>query len=287
MAEDTGGAHGQALIIYKKVIKGGHGHHGGAWKVAYADMVTALMALFIVLWILGQSDEVIQAVAGYFRDPVGFREGGHVSVLESGGASSGEMVILDDDTPGAEKKQVEEGEKQELWREHARELQLEMAAADNFDRFKDQIELSLSPEGLRIGLVETNESPLFEVGGTRLKPEATGILRAIGKVPSSLHNHITIEGHTDSRPFLARDGTTNWELSTGRAHTARRVLERSGIASQRMFEVRGLANRMLYNPLDPEDSRNRRIAITVLSDEAYASRSEHVVETILSEDFTD
>lgn len=283
MPEDASGiAHGQGPIIVKKVKKGEHGHHGGAWKVAYADMVTALMALFIVLWILSQSEEVIQSVAGYFRDPVGFKDGG-VPTLVEGGTKAGDAQSTQDDDPAsaaaAEAKRMES-----KWRDNAAQIQVALSNVDNIDAYSDQIEISLSSEGLHITLLEKTESPLFEIGGTQINPEARDILEAIAQVVGKLHNYIAIEGHTDSVQFAAGSGRSNWELSTGRAHTARKVLEDAGIENKRMFEVRGLADRMLYNPLDARDSRNRRVAITVLSDSAYGRRNEHVAQTLLSDE---
>jgi chemotaxis protein MotB len=137
----------------------------------------------------------------------------------------------------------------------------------------------MSPAGLTITLLETTAKPLFEVGGVRLNPEAERMLAAIGAQLAQVDNHITVEGHTDSRP-AARSGA-NWELSTGRALAAREVLEGAGLPIARIFEVRGLADRLLYNPLDPEDSRNRRISITLLSDAAYRDRLEQFHESAL------
>lgn len=271
MAEDVaGGGHGQAPIIIKKIVKGGHGHHGGAWKVAYADMVTALMALFIVLWILSQSDEVVKSVAGYFNDPVGFRSGGVPSLME-GGTQAGTPAVLEESRPsnvGAEDEQAEI----ERWKGRARRIMDALAQLPTFDKYRDQVEMTVTSDGLRISLTESSSTPLYQVGGVALNPEASGLLQALGEELSELENSLVIEGHTDSRPFTSSSGMTNWELSTGRAHTARTVLESAGVKASKVFEVRGFADRHLYNPLDPHDSRNRRVAITVLSESAYENR---------------
>jgi len=267
MPEDVGGVgHGQDAVLIKRVRKVSHGHHGGAWKVAYADMVTALMALFIVLWILGQSEEVVKAVAGYFRDPVGFRQGGAASVLpghESPPAPAPVQVPTAPPTPTPE---------EQLWRQRAQAIRAALEALPIFARYKGQIEIEQTGEGLRITLLETDDGPLFEVGGVDLEPDGHELLRTIGGEIRKLDNHIAIEGHTDSRPFAPGATMTNWELSTGRAHAARRVLEEAGVDAQRIFEVRGLADRQLYDPEHPEDSRNRRVAITLLNRKAYAAR---------------
>ena len=138
-----------------------------------------------------------------------------------------------------------------------------------------------TPEGLRINLLESNETPLFKVGSTELNDEAVALLQAIAQEVQSFDNPIVIEGHTDSRPFDTDSKLTNWDLSTGRAHTARRVFEKVGIQPQRLLEVRGFADRQLLNPANPEDSRNRRVSITLLSEEAVAERAKVPEETII------
>ena len=283
MADDLSGT-GHGTIIIKKVHKGGHGgHHGGAWKVAYADMVTALMALFIVLWILSQSDEVVQNVAGYFRDPVGFRKGGAPTVMQGGG-DAGQPTPLIDVKPIPDTAEISMRDVDRRWRIRAQMIRAALSKVGSFDKYRDQIELSITAEGLRISLIESNETPLFELGGTRLHSDARELLLQLGTEIKALHNHLAIEGHTDSRPFGSRSDMNNWELSTGRAHTAREVLERGGVDPKRMLEVRGLADRQLYNPLDPEDSRNRRVAITLLSEAAYNARVDQATETLLLEE---
>jgi chemotaxis protein MotB len=272
----SGGAQGP--IIIKKVRKGGHGgHHGGAWKVAYADMVTALLALFIVLWILSQPEEVLKNIASYFRDPVGFREGGVVS-LERGGSDPPEPSILEAARAGdpgkgdAEQSASERAAQERRWRLAANQIQSALEQLPVFGKYRDQIEISLTPEGLRISLIESQKSPLFTVGGTTLEPDGRSLLVAIGEQIARLPNHVVIEGHTDSRPFAASARMSNWELSTERSNTARRVLLEAGMHEARVFEVRGFADRQLYNPLDPQDGRNRRVSITLLSDQAYRAR---------------
>ena len=263
MPEDLGGeGHGQAPII-KRIKKVEGGHHGGAWKIALADMTTALMALFIVLWILAQSDQIKQNVAGYFRDPVGFEEGGVPSLME-GGAEKATGGVLETDIPKSS-----EGEGKQKWRDRARQIRRALEAAPAFEKYGDQIELAVTSEGLRISLIESLDTPLFRVGSVDLNPDASEFLETLGNEIQELDNHIVLEGHTDSRPFASGSTMNNWELSTGRAHTARGVLVAAGIAPSRFHAVRGFSDRQLYNPLDPEDSRNRRVSITLLSAEAY------------------
>lgn len=285
MAEDIGGAgHAQAPIIIKRKKIIAAGHHGGAWKVAYADMVTALMALFIVLWILAQSDEIVQSVAGYFRDPVGFREGGVPSVVE-GGIDAGRPSLIDDLSTSHESGDGDEtsqlDREADEWRERAERIEQALEKLPSFERHRGQIELAVTPDGLRISMIESDQSQLFEVGSTELNPDGYQVLEAIGRELAGLPNYVAIEGHTDSRPFAAGSEMNNWKLSTGRANTARRVLESIGIKPERIFEIRGLADRQLYNPLDPEDSRNRRVSITLLSQEAHAERAKMAESRVL------
>jgi chemotaxis protein MotB len=269
--EDKGGAGHVEAPIFKKVVKAGHGHHGGAWKVAYADMVTAMLALFIVLWILAQSEEVKQNVAGYFRDPVGFKEGGVPSVMP-GGAAGGAPAVIDAEVIAAQAAAAAAAAERQAWNDRADRIQAALERIPVFERYRGQVELAVTPEGLRITLVESTSTPLFQVGSLALNGEAEALLEAIGQKLAETDHHIVLDGHTDSRPFAGANAVTNWELSTGRAHTARRVLETAGVAAGRFFEVRGYADRQLYNPLDPNDSRNRRIAITLLSRDAFKAK---------------
>ncbi len=282
MSEDSSKGHGGAgPIIIKKVVRGHGGHHGGAWKVAYADLVTALMALFIVLWILSQPDEVLKSIAGYFRDPIGFMEGGHSSVVP-GTPRAGE-----EDEPPTPQSQTSPLAEPEKVRFDAplRSIRGMFEERQDLSKFRDQIELAVSPDGLSITLLETNEQPLFQVGGTEVNPEAAQLLAALAGKIKPLENFVTIEGHTDSRPFGGGAGDSrNWELSALRANAARYILEANGVAPARFYEIRGLADRELYNPVNPQDSRNRRISITLLSDEAYRARRARLYTTGLVED---
>ena len=279
MAEDAGGqGHGQAPIIIKRKVVGEHGHHGGAWKVAYADMVTALMALFIVLWILAQSDEFKANIAHYFQDPVGFTEGGTPTPMP-GGTRSGTPAILDDIQPEIPPESQETNV--QVWRARATEIRVALEKLPAFDKYRKQIQISVTPEGLRINLLESSDTPIFKVGSTQLNDEAEALLLALGNEIQTYPNSMVIEGHTDSRPFESSSGMTNWELSTGRAHTARRVFEKTGLPAKRILEVRGFADRQLFNPADPEDSRNRRVSITLLSKESFTRRAKVPEETVI------
>jgi chemotaxis protein MotB len=268
-----------APIIIKKIRKGGHGHHGGAWKVAYADMVTALMALFIVLWILSQSDQTIRSVAGYFRDPIGFVAGGAASMNESG-SLAGQITVLTGSQPAAQTTPLQVDEPDPRWRERARRIRGALSGSSELEQYQEQVEIALTPAGLSITLLETDAKPLFRSGEVQLNPQAAALLAAIGAELAKVDNYLTIEGHTDSTGSAAGE-RTNWQLSTGRALAARDVLEAAGFPSARVFEIRGLADRLLYNPLDPADSRNRRISLTLLSQAAHRERLEQSGDTAL------
>ncbi len=166
-------------------------------------------------------------------------------------------------------------------REQAESIRTALSQVKDLDKYKQQIEFSVTPEGLRINLLESPESPLFKLGGTSLNSEVTDLVRTLGEAIQNSGNSIVIEGHTDSTPFAAGSDRTNWELSTGRAHTARREFEKAGVPMGRMLEVRGFSDRQLYNPLDSQDSRNRRISITLLSDKALASREDQPAEAVI------
>jgi len=242
-------------IVIKKVIEGGHGHHGGAWKVAYADFVTALMALFIVLWILGQSDDVKENIAGYFNDPSGFGVGNGPSAIDGPGKTDvapKELTLL-------QRKQMEKERLDEIGKEL-----IEKLGDQDFQDIVDQVEIEFTEEGLRIEIMESNNDAFFEVGTAELKGKAAEILSVIGKQIAKTENKIVIEGHTDARPFTNRGQTyTNYELSADRANSARRALLKAGVPQNKIVEIRGYAANRLRDKENPYDVVNRRISIIV------------------------
>lgn len=230
-----------APIIIKK--KGGHGgHHGGAWKVAYADFVTAMMALFIVLWLLNSSKQVQEAVGGYFRDPSGTAK--KVGSAQSG---SGENFALTKENMPELKEQ----------------LQRAIRKMNNFDQLKKQIEITVTAEGLRIELLETEKGTFFDSGSSRLNGSGNELLVMLAHQLENLPNTISLEGHTDSKPFVGQNNYSNWELSTDRANAARRLMQENGIRPNQVSQVRGFADQNLRKKDDPEDPANRRITILV------------------------
>jgi chemotaxis protein MotB len=229
------------IIIMKK--KGGHGgHHGGAWKVAYADFVTAMMALFIVLWLLNSSPKIQLAVGGYFRDP-----SGTAAQVGTTLAGVGENLQLPKQDMGKLKE----------------ELQKSIQKMDNLDKLKKNIEMTVTAEGLRIELLESEGGTFFDRGSSKLNAsgqELISLLAAeLGKVP----NHISVEGHTDAKPFSGGGNYSNWELSSDRANSARRLMQQSGLRGDQVSQVRGFADQRLRNPKDSLDPSNRRVSIIV------------------------
>ena len=257
--------------LIKKIKKGGH--HGGAWKVAYADFVTAMMALFMVLWILGQSPEVKESISAYFLDPQGIpitqqknslldNKGAGVldklpTVSPSGGEGSGPSYV--------EPIQNAQQEKQAMQKAVQRITQKFMESQELKD-LADSIKVEMTDQGMRIELMEKSEGTFFEIGSAQPKES---LKKAIGAIISSLpplDNAITVEGHTDARPFLSGDkGYSNWELSADRANAARRVLLQDGVFAGRITEVRALADRMPLAGVDPLDGRNRRVSLFLQS----------------------
>lgn len=231
-------------IIVVKKVQGHGGHHGGAWKVAYADFVTAMMALFIVLWLLNTSDHTRKVIAGYFNDPLGKK-------TESGTDRNGS------------------GELSPFTKENIEQLkeQLQKQIQQNID-LKDlskQVEMTITPEGLRIELLESKDGTFFDTGSTTLKPGGKEMLNLLADKLSTVPNKISIEGHTDSLPYSSSNGTyTNWELSEDRANVARRLMQHpGGLRDNQVSQVRGFADQRLRNSANPLDPSNRRVSLIV------------------------
>ena len=232
----------ETIIIIKKK-KGGHGgHHGGAWKVAYADFVTAMMSLFIVLWLISSNDAVKKSVAAYFQDPRG------TAKLEgSSHAGSGNAVPLSK----ADMTKLKE------------RLQQAARSLPNFEKLNKQIEITASPDGLRVELLEEPGGTFFELGSATPTPALADFLKIVSRELGAVPNKISIEGHTDSRPYSKGGDYTNWELSADRANAARRLMQSSGIGPNQIDQVRGFADQLPRRPDHPEDPSNRRITLIV------------------------
>jgi chemotaxis protein MotB len=253
----------QPVIVVKK--KSGHGEgHGGAWKVAYADFVTAMMAFFLVMWLVGQSDEVKESVQSYFQDPIGFMKGKGQGALQGGGTPSKSL------RPGkADAATILQKERESLL-DVGRRIHQALESMPELTSLMDYIDIEMTPEGLRIQLIDSDDkkSNFFDLGSAHLKPKTSLLLKAIASELGNLPNYIVIEGHTDSKPYVGRDGYSNWELSADRANSARKLMESSGLRPDQVVEVRGYADRLPRLPEDPSDPRNRRVAIIVLNDDA-------------------
>jgi chemotaxis protein MotB len=230
------------IIIIKKRVAHGGGHHGGAWKVAYADFVTALMALFIVLWLLNSSKQVREAVGGYFKDPTGTSK-----KVGSGLAGGGDNFTLTKENMGKLKE----------------ELQAAVRQVTTFEKLKNHIEMTVTAEGLRVELTETEKGMFFPSGISDPSDDGKEILMRLAQELSKLPNKISIEGHTDARPYVGNGTYSNWELSTDRANAARRVMRQHGLGPQQVLQVRGYADQRLRDPKAPNDASNRRISVIV------------------------
>jgi chemotaxis protein MotB len=232
----------QPIIVIKK--KGGHGgHHGGAWKVAYADFVTAMMSLFIVLWLMGSSDKVKRAVAGYFNDPKG--TGSQLGTTMTG---TGETVST-----------VENQQMQKL----KEKLEQEIKAKKELEKLSKQIEITITPEGLRIELIEDKNGTFYESGSARLSNSGQELLALLAAELKTLPNSLLIEGHTDATQYSTDANYSNWELSADRANSARRLLQQNGVRQDQVTQVRGYADQFLRVKSNPYDPSNRRISILV------------------------
>jgi chemotaxis protein MotB len=225
-------------------VKKGHAaHHGGAWKVAYADFVTAMMALFMVLWLVSSSEAVKKAIGGYFNDPTG--KGKEVGNGMRG--NGGESLSLQRDDMKKLKEKLEQA----------------ISTSQSLQRIKEHVVMTIIGEGLRIELTEDANGVFFELGNA--EPSAYGkelmalLAVEIGKLP----NHVTMEGHTDSKVYAGRNGYSNWELSADRANAARRWMQTNGMRDDQVSQVRGFADQSLRNKEDPEDAANRRVTLII------------------------
>jgi chemotaxis protein MotB len=228
------------IVIKKKVSHGGH--HGGAWKVAYADFVTAMMALFIVLWLMNSSAKIQKAVGGYFKDPTGTAK-----LAGTNQNGSGDNFAITKDNMQVLKE----------------ELQKAVRENNDLDKLKDQIEMTVTAEGLRIELIETDKGTFFDTGSSKPSPKGGELLTLLAQELSTLPNKISIEGHTDSSPFAVGTSYGNWELSSDRGNAARRLMQQNGVRSDQVSQVRGYADQQLRKPKQPESASNRRISLIV------------------------
>jgi len=272
-------------IIIKKVKKGGHAVHGGAWKIAYADFVTAMMAFFLLMWLLGSTtDGDKKGIADYFGSPLkiamqgGSNAGDASHVIKGGGEdltrSAGQVKHGDVEAPKrtinlaalkAEQRRAELSKLQEL----KSTIEGKLAASDKLRAMSSQIRLDMTRDGLRIQIVDDKNRPMFDSGSAVVKPYMRDLLRSIGEVLSEVPNLLTLEGHTDATPFPGGErGYSNWELSADRANASRRELMAGGLDENRVLRVQGLAFSQPFKREEPTDPSNRRISIIVMNRDA-------------------
>jgi chemotaxis protein MotB len=235
-------AKNQPIIVIKKV-SGHGGHHGGAWKVAYADFVTAMMSLFIVLWLMGSSEKVKKAVAGYFNDPKGTG-----SMLGTAMTGTGEPIT------------VQANDQMQKLKD---KLEAEIKAKKEFEKLSKQIEITITAEGLRIELIEDKNGTFYQSGSARISDIGQELLGLLAGELKTLPNELLIEGHTDATQYSTDTNYSNWELSADRANSARRLLQENGVRSDQVTQVRGYADMMLRVKNNPYDPSNRRISLLV------------------------
>ena len=273
-------------IIIKKIKKGGHGAHGGAWKIAYADFVTAMMAFFLLMWLLGSTAEGDKkGIADYFNSPLKLSlmggasgSGDSSSVVKGGGTdltrTSGQVKAGDVEAQRrtlqlkalkAEQKRAEAA-RLEVLKQRVEEA---LAASPKLAAMKSQIRLDMTRDGLRIQIIDEQNRAMFDSGSAVVKPYMRELLREIGAVLAEVPNKLTLEGHTDASPFGAGErGYSNWELSSDRANASRREINAGGLPEDRVLLVQGLASSVLFDPNAPESPVNRRISIIVMNREA-------------------
>ncbi|MGO8720132.1 MAG: flagellar motor protein MotB [Acidobacteriaceae bacterium] len=228
------------IVIKKKASHGGH--HGGAWKVAYADFVTALMSLFIVLWLMNSTPQIKKAVAGYFNNP------------RSNGQETGTTIQGTNKSISIDQKNVQKLKE---------EIEKAILKQTDLSKLSKQILITITSEGLRIDLIESKGGTFFESGSSKLSPSGVELLNLLAGQLKVLPNRLLIEGYTDAQPFSKGSDYTNWELSADRANSARRLLQQGGVGPNQVSQVRGYADQMLRVPSNPLDPSNRRVSLIV------------------------
>ena len=276
-------------IIVKKIKKGGGGHHGGAWKIAYADFVTAMMAFFLLMWLLGSTSKAQKAgISDYFKTPL------MVAIKNTGGPAVGAsdsimkdtggkditkkqgQVKPDDGSKGKEKsvdiKEAEEAmKKAETAKLEELKEKMEKAISDSpeLSKFKNQLLMDLTSEGLRVQIVDEQNRPMFNSSKADMQPYAKKILQEIGKVLNGVNNKVSLSGHTDAVPYAGGEaGYSNWELSSDRANASRREMISGGMDESKIVRVVGLGSASLFDKDNPFNPTNRRISIIVMNKQA-------------------
>ncbi|MFM9969230.1 MAG: flagellar motor protein MotB [Burkholderiales bacterium] len=281
MAEKKSGD--KPLIVVKRIRKGGHGgHHGGAWKIAYADFVTAMMAFFLLMWLLGSTTKGdLQGIADYFQTPLkvamagGSGSGDSSSILKGGGKDLTRSFgqVKNGEMPPMRKNINFQAAKAEIARQEQIELgqirdkvSAAIEAKEALKAYRNPIQIDITTEGLRIQIVDAQNRPMFDIGRAVLKDYTRELLRAIGTVLNDVNYKISLAGHTDAAPYASGErGYSNWELSADRANASRRELIAAGMDDRKIVRVVGLASSTLFDAADPFNPSNRRISIVVMN----------------------
>jgi chemotaxis protein MotB len=274
------GEKAKSTIVIKRIKKGGHGGHGAAWKIAYADFVTAMMAFFLLMWLLGSTTQGdLKGISDYFQSPLkvslsgGSGAGDATSVIQGGGPSLTQTVgqvkngesDIKKKSPAQMRKELEKIEKQRM-EELKGKLEAVLLGSDKLAEYKNQIRIEITPDGLRITIIDDFNRPMFALGSATVQPYMKDILHAIGQVLNEVENKVGLSGHTDSAQYSGGErGYSNWELSADRANASRRELITGGMATSKIVRVVGLADSNLYVKDDPKSALNRRISIIVLN----------------------
>jgi chemotaxis protein MotB len=294
MAEDSN----RPIVIVKKKKKGGHdGHHGGAWKVAYADFVTAMMAFFLLLWLISATtEEQKEGIADYFTPSTVTQSNSGSGMILSGRTMSEEGALVSDRAPVGINMSLpspsgpdQDREVQDLAKELAEreqrdfedaeeKLKAAVSAIPELAELADQVLVDYTPEGMRIQLVDARENAMFKLGSAEPKERTRELLKLVAQTIQDLPNKVAVKGHTDATPFTSRDDYSNWELSADRANASRRVLEENGLGAERIGQVVGRAAQDPLLPDDPENARNRRISIVLLNQDHEAEALERAAE---------
>jgi chemotaxis protein MotB len=270
----------RSTIVIKRIKKGGHGGHSAAWKIAYADFVTAMMAFFLLMWLLGSTTKGdLKGIADYFNSPLqvamlgGSGSGDATSVLEGGGSdltkSAGQIKRGNNETrrrtPEQLRKELEKTERERMGKLKQR-LDTAILATPKLAEFRNQIRVEITPDGLRVQIVDDLNRPMFALGSSSVQPYMREILHEIGKVLNDVDSKVALSGHTDAAPYAAGErGYSNWELSADRANASRRELIVGGMSTDKIVRVVGLADSSLLVKDDPRSALNRRISIIVLN----------------------
>ncbi|OEC60068.1 MULTISPECIES: flagellar motor protein MotB [Pseudomonas] len=281
-------------IIVKRVKKSAAGHHGGAWKIAFADFATAMMAFFLVMWLMSSATpEQKKAISGYFQDPIGFTESASPYVIDLGGTPTPapDRTLNPElkDAPDAQEQSVDSSSNEEIQARQVdpaqaqnlaeqvererlelllQELQNKVEENPELRKFKDQILFEITQDGLRIQIMDAANRPMFDLGSARLQPYFEDILLIMAETIKAVPNKISVSGHTDAKPFAGSGEFGNWELSANRANAARRTLVAGGYPDDQVARVVGYASSALFDRDDPLNPVNRRIDIIVLTKRA-------------------